>query len=1009
MVALKVGVLFNRPAQMEFLLLELTGKDIELLFLDPGHLPQGLDLVLLDDPRALTMEDLKGLAPRRLLPLWVLFSKKGPPTGTLRGSMEIIPLDQGKEAILERLRGILALARSIKDLAWQASMFRSLTDQPLVGIYIFNKERYLYVNRAMEFITGYSSKEILKDLRPLDLIHPEDRLLAEKMIRDRFEGKIEAVHYLLRGIKKDGQVIYADIFSRRIDYGPEPAILGALVDVSDKIRIQDQLRRTNRALKVLNLCNQTVIRAKDESQLLREICQLLIKEGGYRLAWIGYARDDEEKTIQPMAKAGDEDGYLERIRLSWGDNPFGQGPTGQAIRTGRPVVNQDILNNPLYAPWRKEAQRRGYASSVALPLVGNGRVFGALNIYASDPFAFDLEETELLESLAKNLAHGIVSLRAKEEQKRARKILETQARQQKAVAELGRLALKVQDLDRLFNEAVRLLVETMEVKYAKVLELLPSGKEFILRSGVGWKEGLVGQARVPAHRGSQAGFTLLSQRPVVVEDFEQEDRFIPPKLLIDHEVRSGLSVIIGPVDRPYGVLGAHCRLKRSFSPDDINFFQAVANILAEAIERQRAKESLLAYTRRLEVLHTMEKMILEARSLEEIATIVLTKVCGLLSASLGSIVYLPRKGGAKLLALYPSKQLSPEDNPLSFFTLGFKDDILAINDLSGLKEKNQFQKWLLSQGICSWVGIGLRVANNLIGYLGLGSKEAHFFSPGRLEIVQEVADILAIAIHQAELNERVRRHAQELEHLVAERTKNLEETASKLREANQELEAFVYSVSHDLRAPLRAMEGFAQALLEDYGSLLDATGQDYARRIVGAAETMDNLIQDLLNYSRLLRQEIRLRRVDLDEILDQVLEQLTPEIEEKKARVDVQRPLGKILGQPSVIVQIMINLLSNALKFVAPGTVPQIKLWTEDLGIFLKLWVEDNGIGIAPEYQEQIFRIFERLHGVETYPGTGIGLAIVKKGAERLGGQVGVVSRIGQGSQFWVTFRKGDQ
>jgi len=243
----------------------------------------------------------------------------------------------------------------------------------------------------------------------------------------------------------------------------------------------------------------------------------------------------------------------------------------------------------------------------------------------------------------------------------------------------------------------------------------------------------------------------------------------------------------------------------------------------------------------------------------------------------------------------------------------------------------------------------------------------------------------------------LRQHRQHLEKLVKERT--------------AELEAFTYSVSHDLRAPLRAMEGFSQALLEDYADRLDPVGQDYARRIAAAAQHMDILIQALLAYSRLSRIEIKLRPVVLEGVVQEALSLLTPEIQEKSAQVAVERPLPRLVGHHGTLVQVVGNLLSNAIKFVAPGVKPQVRVWAETpstplleggKGEVVRLWVEDNGIGIAPEHHELIFRMFERLHGVETYPGTGVGLAIVRKGVERLGGRVGVESEPGRGSRFWV-------
>ncbi len=246
--------------------------------------------------------------------------------------------------------------------------------------------------------------------------------------------------------------------------------------------------------------------------------------------------------------------------------------------------------------------------------------------------------------------------------------------------------------------------------------------------------------------------------------------------------------------------------------------------------------------------------------------------------------------------------------------------------------------------------------------------------------------------------EEFKKYRKHLEDFVAQRNDQLEA-------ANKELESFAYSVSHDLRAPLRAMEGFASALLEDYAERLDSAGQDYARRVVSAAQHMDTLIQDLLAYSRLSRSALKPSAVSLDGVLGEVMHQFSPDIQQTGAQIRVERPLPEVMGDHATLVQVFSNLLSNAIKFVEPGVKPRIKIWAEEKNGKIRLWVEDTGIGIAPEYYDRIFGIFERLQGVETYPGTGVGLAIVKKGLERMGGQAGVESMPGKGSRFWVELR----
>jgi light-regulated signal transduction histidine kinase (bacteriophytochrome) len=305
---------------------------------------------------------------------------------------------------------------------------------------------------------------------------------------------------------------------------------------------------------------------------------------------------------------------------------------------------------------------------------------------------------------------------------------------------------------------------------------------------------------------------------------------------------------------------------------------------------------------------------------------------------------------------------------------------------------------LQAEGLRSCVRVPLTVQGGLLGSLNLWSGQVSAFTAEQVDIAREAANQLAIGIRQAHLHAQVRRHAAELEQRVAERT-------AELQEINAELESFSYSVSHDLRAPLRSIQGFAQILLEEYDERLDAGGQDYVQRIVAAAQRMDALTDDLLTYSRLSRATVELIPVSLEAVVAEALMQLDADIRGKEAEVTVERPLPQVMGHYVTLVQGVANLVANSLKFVGPGVRPQVRIWAEERDGRVCLRLRDNGIGIAPEYQERIFRIFERLHGPETYPGTGIGLSIVRKGVERMGGQVGVESAPGQGSTFWLELR----
>lgn len=292
------------------------------------------------------------------------------------------------------------------------------------------------------------------------------------------------------------------------------------------------------------------------------------------------------------------------------------------------------------------------------------------------------------------------------------------------------------------------------------------------------------------------------------------------------------------------------------------------------------------------------------------------------------------------------------------------------------------------------------------------------------QLAKEIAErkIVEAALHEA--NRRLADQAKELERVVAERTEKLRETVG-------ELEGFSYSIAHDMRAPLRGMQGFARILLDEYSHKLEPEAQTLLEQIASSASRMDLLIQDVFNYTQVLQADACLVPVDMNRLVRDIMA-IYPDWQPPKAEIQVEGILPFVLGHTGFLTQCISNLLSNAVKFVAPGVTPRVRIWAEDRvppttpssppfekraikekkednGPIVRVWFENNGIGIAPQDHARIFCLFERIHPADQFEGTGIGLTIARKAAHRMGGRIDFESEPGNGSKFWLELKKAPE
>lgn len=273
-----------------------------------------------------------------------------------------------------------------------------------------------YISAAIERIYGFPAERALADPHSLYAsIHPDDvdRLLAVSAEASR---TLQVCDIDGRIVTPAGEVRWVNWRSspRRLENGNTVSD-GIATDITARKMAEEALQRAHRTLQVLKECNMALVRASSESELLNSVCQILMDIWGARMAWVGFAEDDAKKTVRVAAHSGSDEGYLEKLNITWADEPRGRGPSGTAIRTHKANVCRDIPGNPGFAPWREDAIQRGYASTIALPLIFNNHCLGALMVYSTQCDAFNHEEAELLKQLAGDLAYGIISLRTRVE------------------------------------------------------------------------------------------------------------------------------------------------------------------------------------------------------------------------------------------------------------------------------------------------------------------------------------------------------------------------------------------------------------------------------------------------------------------------------------------------------------------------------------------------------------------------------------------------------------------
>jgi signal transduction histidine kinase/CheY-like chemotaxis protein len=423
----------------------------------------------------------------------------------------------------------------------------------------------------------------------------------------------------------------------------------------------------------------------------------------------------------------------------------------------------------------------------------------------------------------------------------------------------------------------------------------------------------------------------------------------------------------------------------------------------EIVERERSNQAMVGMLQRLEALRSLDAGILAARSPGEIARIALTVLKKLVHYWGASVVTLGEEGSDPVLLEATRGPDNVPYAPVDGFTLasfGLVDEqalrrgeLYYVEDVDKAPEMPAVALRLRRDGLRSYLRIPLTVEGKLVGALSLASDQPDYFSPDQISFATSVADRLGMAVQQALLREQIAAQAAELERRVIERT-------AQLQAVNDDLKSFTYTVSHDLRAPLRAINGFAHMFEAEFGGQLGEDAAQLLMRIRGAGQRMDALVEDLLKFAQVGTASLRRAPVDMTQLAREAWTEIGAS---SKFRFDLG-PLPQALADRSLLKQVWVNLLSNACKYSGKVEEPRVEVWADvDNGGAPVYSVRDNGAGFDMQYYERLWGVFQRLHSESEFPGTGVGLATVQRVIARHGGRVWAQSSPGAGATFHFT------
>jgi signal transduction histidine kinase len=767
--------------------------------------------------------------------------------------------------------------------------------------------------------------------------------------RGRYRRRIE---YLYEHLREDGRDELQLRDGRTYDRYTAP-VVDADGEPRGRVwffRDVTESRRDDETNELLARAGQLLGSSLDYEATLRQICGIVVP---LRADWAAIDVIDETKHFRRVATAhvdpaGEQ--LLHDLDRRWPLSMDDSRLRGKAVASRQPVALYRVTEEELRKVARDDDQREmlrrlGMRSAIWVPLVARDRVLGVLSVgYGDSRRRYGPPDLNLMRELASRAALAVDNSLLYREVERAEE-------RQTAVATLGQSALSGMAIDRLLGAAAELVAQVMEVPFVEVLEMEPDLQRLRLVAGVGWRQGLIGHATVDAGHGSQGGYTVDTVGPVVLDDMATEQRFRPPLLLSSHGVVSGVTVVIGRPTAPWGVLGAHIDTRRGFAEDDVAFVQAVANVLAAAIERRHAEDRLNAFAEAERARAAELKAVIESVG----DAVVVSDATGqVVLANPAAEALLDRRLRQGLRAILRAFQWPAGARPLEAL-LGGKTIELQLrpprasvatrgSGATAPPIRPEGPRWM-----------------ELSSYPVLVSEESTNTDGGTILIMRDV-------------------------------------TAA--RDARAVRDAFIGILSHELRTPVTTIYGGSEVLARSGATLADSVRREVYDDIRAESDRLYRLVENLLVLSRVEREGLAIERepILLQRLLPRVVSAEAARWPQVDFELDTKPGLPPAAAEETYVEQVVRNLLTNAAKY--GGETITVSAEATPAGTVC-VKVSDRGPGLREGEEQRLFEIFYRSpSATRRASGAGIGLFVSQQLIRAMGGRIWAANREGGGAEF---------